>query len=290
MPERQKHLQDVRSYLQTHFSAHGLALSLPSGYEKETYFAQGNGHEYFVKVGAPVERYLALAEIGLTPPVLSAGQLASGTSILVQPFVAGRTPSRLDFQNQLERVAALIRTLHNSPPVRSVLQPANSNMHKDAGQQAFAHLRQKWERYRLQVPAESMFVDKSLSELALEIDRFTTEGLTASHNDICNANWIFARDGKIYIIDLDSMSMDDPAMDMGALLWWYYPPEMREQFLEIAGYPYDDKFKLRMRVRMALHCLSILLPREQSFDAFRPNLFSDSLRDFRVVLAGEENP
>jgi hypothetical protein len=77
---------------------------------------------------------------------------------------------------------------------------------------------------------------------------------------------------------------------MGALLWWYYPPEMRAHFLEIAGYSYNDEFKRRMRVRMALHCLNIILPREQSFDDFEPGLFSKLLIDFRAVLAGQENP
>jgi len=86
------------------------------------------------------------------------------------------------------------------------------------------------------------------------------------------------------------MSLDDPALDMGALLWWYYPPEMRGYFLETAGYSYDDEFKRRMRVRMALHCLNILLPREQSFDHFQPDSFTESLIDFRAVFAGHENP
>jgi thiamine kinase-like enzyme len=199
-------------------------------------------------------------------------------------------PSRLDFQSQVEKVAVLIRIMHNDPGVQNVLLPYASNLHKDAGQEAFQHLLQKWESYKSQVTEVSSFVDESLAELALEIRQFRTNGLVASHKDICNGNWLFASDGKIYIIDLDSMFLDDPAFDMGALLWWYYPPEMRGRFLEIAGYPYDDEFKHRMQVRMALHCLNILLPREQSFDDFDPESFAESLVDFRAVLARQENP
>ncbi len=290
MPERQGHQQEVRSYLQKSFSAHVWAFSLPRGTGRETYFAEGNGHKYFIKVGAPVERYLAMAEIGLTPPLLSVGQLEGGMSVLVQPFIAGRTPSRLDFQKRLEEVAALVQVMHNSVHVRRVLRPVCSSLHKEAGRLAFDHLFQKWKRYQSQVPNVSPFVEESLAGLALEIEQFTTEGLVASHNDICNGNWLFAADGKIYVIDLDSMSLDDPAQDMGALLWWYYPPEMRERFLEIAGYAYDNEFRHRMRIRMALHCLHILLSREGSFDDFQAHLFSSSLEDFRAVLAGEENP
>jgi hypothetical protein len=84
--------------------------------------------------------------------------------------------------------------------------------------------------------------------------------------------------------------MDDPALDIGALLWWYYPPQLRQQFLDFAGYGYDDEFKFRMQIRMAMHCLSITLPREQSFDRFDSNHYDESVRDFRAILNGEENP
>jgi hypothetical protein len=86
------------------------------------------------------------------------------------------------------------------------------------------------------------------------------------------------------------MSLDDPACDIGATLWWYYPPEPRQRFLEIVGYANDEQFQNRTWVRMAIHCLSTILPREQSFDRFDTDSFADSLTDFRAVLAGRENP
>ena len=39
-----------------------------------------------------------------------------------------------------------------------------------------------------------------------------------------------------------------------------------------------------------MHCLSILLPRDGSFDEFHPDLFGAWLGDFRAALAGGENP
>jgi thiamine kinase-like enzyme len=76
-----------------------------------------------------------------------------------------------------------------------------------------------------------------------------------SHNDICNANWLLTPQGRLYLIDLELMSLDDPAVDIGATLWWYYPPELRRRFLEVVGYADDESFRIRMRVRMAMHCL-----------------------------------
>lgn len=190
----------------------------------------------------------------------------------------------------MEKVAALIHNLHHHPRLNKILQPASSNLHRDAGLEAWNHLRLKWERHKALVPEVAEFVDNSLASLAQQVDLFSTKGLVASHNDICNANWLFTSDGKIYIVDFESMTMDDPAFDMGALLWWYYPPELRQSFLDIAGYRYDDEFRFRMRVRMAMHCLSITLPREQSFDSFYPENFSAAINDFRAILAGKENP
>lgn len=290
MQDRQEHQQEVRHFLQKHFSIHDWSFSLPRGTGMETYVAKGKGQDYFVKVNAPVERYLAMAEIGLTPPVLASGQLESGSSIMVQSLITGRKPSRRDYWDRLENVAALIRQMHHDPRVRETLPPASSNLHKDAGLQVLEDIRQRWERYKTLVPNVTEFVENSLDDLTRQINLFPGEGLVSSHNDICNMNWLLASDGKIYIIDLDAMSMDDPALDLGALLWWYYPPELRQHFLDVAGYRYDDEFKLRMQIRMAMHCLHITLPRAESFDEFDPDEYEEWLTDFRAILEGKENP
>jgi len=290
MPDRQKHRQELQSFLQKSFPDKDWIFSMPSGTGMETYFVQGSQQSYFVKVGAAVERYQVMAEIGLTPPILASGQLEGGTSIMVQPRIQGRNPSRKDLREQLEKVARLIHVMHNAARVKETLQPASSSRHKDAGLHALNSLRHRWQRHKPFVLNVAEFVEKSLGELESQIGQFYTEGLVSSHNDICNANWLFAPDGAIYLVDFESMSIDDPACDLGALLWRYYPPELRGQFLEIAGYPYDDKFKFRMQIRMALHCLSITLPREGSFDSFDPECYEEALVDFRAILEGGENP
>jgi len=288
--QRRKHQEEVQSYLQKHIQIDDWSFSLPLGSGMETYFAEGNGQQYFVKVGAPVERYLTIAEAGLTPPIITHGKLESDLSIIVQPFVDGRKPSSRDFCDQLDNVAASLHILHRNTRTRETLSAISFDSFKDAGWRALNQLLAKWEKHRAQVSTVADFVDRSLDRLSQDVTRFSGEGLVASHNDICNANWLFAANGKIYLVDFESMSMDDPAADLGALLWWYYPPDLRGRFLELAGYRYDDAFEFRMRVRMAIHCLSIILPREGSFDRFDPERFHESLRDFRTVLDGKENP
>jgi len=290
MPDRQPHRQEVQGFLQKHFATHDWKFTLPHGSGNETYFAYGDEHAYFVKLGVQITRYQAMASLGLTPPVLADGHLEDGTSIIVQPHIAGRTPSRTDYRIHLDQFAAAIHRTHHSPEVKQALPEAASDLYRLAGLESLTRLQRKWQRYRAQVPEVADFIDESLADLIRQIQRFQGAGLVASHNDICNANWLISSDGQLYLIDLESMSLDDPALDIGATLWWYYPPTLRPRFLKIVGYANDGPFQDRMRVRMAMHCLDIALPREQSFDQFTPDSFAGWLTDFRAAYEGRENP
>lgn len=290
MIPRQEHQQEVYAFLKKYLSIYDWRFSLPQGSGMETYLAHGFKRSYFVKVGVQVDRYLTMAELGLTPPVILHGHLEGGVSVIVQLFVEGKKPTRLDYRERLTEVAELVNKMYHHPRILDGLPSAPSNLYQEAGLRVWKQLLSKWEDYKGLVPVTAKFVDDSLEEINRQIQYFSSEGLVASHGDICNANWLFASDGRVYIVDLESMCMDDPAADMGALLWWYYPPELREQFLNLAGYSYNEEFKHRMQVRMAMHCLSILLPRENSFDQFDPEGFAESLEDFKAVLNGEENP
>jgi len=290
MQDKQSHQIEVVAFLQKYFSSYRWELTFPKGSGNETYFAQGDHQAYFIKLGAHVEYYEAMASIGLTPQVLVTGYLEDGTSLLVQPYITGKKPSRRDYRVYLEHFAKIISTVHQSLEIKRVLPEVFSNQYNIIGIEALTRLQQKWDCYKSQVPAFADFVDESLAHLREQVRVFLGGGLVASHNDICNANWLISSSGRIYLIDLESLSLDDPAVDIGAILWWYYPPQLRQRFLEIAGYANDEWFRNRMRVRMAMHCLNIILPRERSFDRFDPDTFAESLIDFRAVLAGEENP
>ena len=291
MQKRCQHREEVIAFLRWHLAGHRWQLTLPSsGRGQETYIARSNSDSYFVKVGAHLPRYQVMASLGLTPVVIVSGHLADGTSVLVQPHIQGRNPSWHDFRHFLPRVAAVVNQMHGSPALRSILPAALSESYKDVGLAAARRVQRKWELHRAQVPMVANYVDEALAHLKQEIQGFVGSGLVASHNDICNGNWLVALDGKVYLVDLEAMSLDDPAHDMGSLLWWYYPPELRPGFLESAGYQYDEAFQNRMRVRMALHCLDILLPRVGSFDRFHADLFAEELADFRAVVEERENP
>ena len=287
---RQQHHQEVQVFLQQHFSNQPWELTLPNGSGNETYFARCNQHSYFVKLSVQATRYQVAASIGLTPQVLALGSLGDGTSIIVQPYIAGKRPSRRDYHIHLEQFASAINQIHHSAEVKQILPKVSSNLYSAAALESLTHIQQKWERHKPQVPGVADFIDENLDYLRQQVMDFQGTGLVASHNDICNANWLISTDGQLYLIDLESLSLDDPAVDIGATLWWYYPPKLRKSFLKKAGYINDTTIERRMQVRMAMHCLNITLPRAQSFDEFDPASFAESLTDFRAILAGRENP
>jgi len=290
MQERQLHQPEVQAFLQKHFGSRAWQLTLPHGTGHETYYAQAGQQACFVKLGVQVARVQALGALGLTPPVLASGALQDGTTIIVQPYIQGRNPSRADYRQYLEQFAAAIHTLHHNPQVQRLLPPVPSQSYRAAGLRALDEILQRWEIYREQVAQLSGFIDASLARLASQVESFQGRGLVASHNDICNANWLLTPAGQLYLIDLESMVLDDPALDTGATLWWYYPPVLRPRFLKILGYANDEAFQTRMRVRMAMHCLSILLPRSHGFQHFDPAKFAGSLADFKASLGDQENP
>ncbi len=288
---REGHKTAVLAFLRQTFPGQDWDLTLPPhGTGQEAYFARHRNGEYFIKLGAHVERYQALSALELAPRVIGAGWLSNDTTIAVQEKIGGHLPSRQDFHLYLEKFAQAIRTTHRSATLKRVLPPKPIDSFEAAGLEALTQVEQRWNRFKPTVPAYATFVDESLGKLRTQICRFRGGGLVASHNDVCNGNWLVSSTGRVYLLDYESMSLDDPAQDLGAILWWYYPPHLRSRFLEIAGYRDDDEFRQRMRIRMALHCLNIILPRENSFDQFDAEAFDKDLDDFRAVMAGRENP
>jgi aminoglycoside phosphotransferase (APT) family kinase protein len=199
-------------------------------------------------------------------------------------------PTRKDFPENWQTFAAALRRVHASRALQEILPARSSVRYSVLGQECLEAVARRWQAHRAQVPDVAGEVDRMLDDLRSQVARFRGEGRVASHNDVCNGNWLVADDGRLYLLDYDSMTLDDPAQDLGAILWWYYPPEMRADFIQVAGVDDDPEFRLRMQVRMTIHCLNILLPRQGSFDRFDAGSFAADLVDFRAAAAGRENP
>ena len=231
-----------------------------------------------------------MSGMGLSPQVVATGFLEDGTSILIQQKVIGEKPSRVDFHHYLETFAESIKKTHRCEALQNLLPKRASHAYKDVGYEVLSEIETRWNKIERNVPASASYVTEKICYLKGQLSQLDGQGLVASHNDVCNGNWLVSVAGRIYLLDYESMSLDDPALDLGAILWWYYPPEMRKRFVERAGYTYDEDFRERMRIRMAIHNLHIIIPREKSFDPFFADRFEDWLDDFRAVIDGKENP
>ncbi len=172
MQARRQHQPEVQGFLQKHFLSQHWRFALPIGSGNETYFASGNESAYFVKLGVQIARYQAMASLGLSPPLLAAGYLEDGISILVQPYIAGRHPSREDYRLHLEQVAAIIHRMHHSPELQQVLPQVSSDLYRVVGSKSLTRLQQRWLHYRAQVPQVADFVDESLAYLSQQVQRF----------------------------------------------------------------------------------------------------------------------
>ena len=290
MHNRRQHQQQVEAFLQQSLGIRDWTFTLPGGSGNETNFAHSNTGTYFVKVGAYVERSIAMSDAGLTPPVIASGNLQDGSTVMVQPLISGHPPSPKDYQQNIEQIAVLVGKMHHDLRLTEILPRPTSDLHREGALRALAYVQQQWSVHKGFVPDGSEYIDETLVRLEKEAAELPGAGLVASHGDFCNANMLLTHEGKLYIIDLELMSLDDPALDLGAVLWWYYPPELRHRFIEAAGYDDTPELRHRMRVRMSLHCLCAALPRPTSFDTLDPTSYSERLADFRAVFEGKENP
>src|SRR5947209_5259185 len=107
MADRLAHQGEIIAWLDRHFGP-AWTLRLPPGSGHETYIAERGDARYFVKVGAAVARAQAMAAAGLGPPGRAAGTLADGVPLLVQPYLAARTPRPADFQAHWAPVATVV--------------------------------------------------------------------------------------------------------------------------------------------------------------------------------------
>ena len=272
MQNRRQHQPEVRGFLQKHFSVNQWRFTLPSGTGNETYFAYGDESACFVKLGVQVARYQALDSLGLVPQLLASGYLEDGASIIVQRHLEARNPSRKDYRLHLEQFASIIDRVHHCSELQRVLPAVSSARYRDAGLEALNRLQQRWAHIREQVPGLAAFVDESLADLAGQIQSFSGSGLVASHNDICNANWLITPGGQLYLADLELMSLDDPALDIGATLWWYYPPDLWQDFWKSPAAPMMSRFQTECKCAWRCTVSASPCPREEALTSSTPPL------------------
>lgn len=215
MSDKHLHILEVQSFLRSNIAQEAWQVEFPAGSGHETYYASSVAGRFFIKLGAHTDRYQILAGLGLAAPVRMQGSLSDGTPILVQERIDGRNPSREDYRKYLAKFANVIRKMHQCRALINILPRIEPDTFAQAGLLMLDSILKRWEGIKKQVPAHITFVDNAIAQLETQVCNFNGAGLIASHNDICKGNWLVTPEGRLYLLYLDSMSRDDPALDIG---------------------------------------------------------------------------
>jgi len=290
MENQYRHKEEVERFLQNTLHMETWEFLSTNGSGNEKYIAASDGKKYFVKLDVQLARYEILGDLGISPKIINSGFLEDGKTIIIQEYVTGHNPSPKDFQTHIYEIATILANVHNSKKLQKVLKKSEIKTYQEAALKAFYEIVDKWEYYKNELSAYTVYIDNSLKQIQSNIYKIEGNNLVSAHNDICMANWLISDNGLVFLVDFESMQMEDPTVDIGALLWWYYPPDMRKTFCDIMKVDYSSALRNRMQIRMAMHCLNIMLPRKDSFDVFDLDWFAMFFDDFKAIMEGKDNP
>ncbi len=199
------------------------------GWSDASYVAERRGYRVFVKLGASSDVLQRVAEIGVAPAVLAAGEYQD-LSYVIQEFVEGRFPDHGWFEPHVDEVARLFRLVHRDSLLRALVKsPAHPRPRQ---------LRDMELTRRL---VEASFPDPSglktaSAWLARRLPSVPEDDLVPTHGDVNRKNFLITPT-RIVMIDGDDIALADPLRDVGPLVWWYLPPSRWPSFLEKCGLP-----------------------------------------------------
>jgi hypothetical protein len=186
------------------------------------------GRRYFLKLTSPAggQATFAAAELGLAPRVAGMGTLLDGRAVVVQEFIAGTTGEGVrawmvahasdlaGFFSALARREDLLATLPAPLPL-SPLGRAEIRL-RDMRQLEQAIAQSGWDDFHR---AQRMI--QGVAQLSAALPD-AAHALVPRHGDPQIANWIRARDGRLYLVDWDYARLDDPVTDPARLAWWLF--------------------------------------------------------------------
>jgi aminoglycoside phosphotransferase (APT) family kinase protein len=248
----------------------------PQGARKPCFVARADGEAIFVKLdvaGAPLAR---LAELLVCPPLLAYGT-TDGTGWVVQAWLAGTNPIRDWLRSNRSTVARIFHLVHTDAPLRSRIGPTRTI----AADLALLHARiARCPRDWFTTPD----VASALAAWTAESAFLSPLPLVPSHDEPNTTNMLVVAE-RLLLLDWDDATLADPLRDLGPLLWWYFPPDTWEGFLQACDLAWDERMVHRIHWFAARASLEIALWHAEHGDQGD----SGFLADFRAAVAGEAN-
>jgi hypothetical protein len=212
--------------------------------------ASGGGEAVVLKHRQPAAALVRLAELGVTPPVLAAGEL-EGVPYTIQRMIAGEEPDRAWFARHVPDLADLIRRYQSDPALAAILREDRSREHLTVSGAAMMF-------DDIPPRAGSPFWTAEMlvarAEWRRQADRFPEFAPVPVHADPMWANYVVDGD-RMYLIDWDEIDLSDPWRDVGVQLCWHVPADRWPDFLDRYGARLDDELRARIHWWMAFKSL-----------------------------------
>ncbi|WP_249310262.1 phosphotransferase family protein [Bacillus sp. FJAT-49736] len=229
-----------------HILGHGWEITPAGGATGEAFFAKHQEQKLFLKRNSSPFLAVLSAE-GIVPKLVWTKRMENGDVITAQAWLNGRELKPEEMSQ--ERVAKLLKKIHDSTPLVSMLQRLGKASFEPG--KMLLELESSIDHEIIQLPNASA----AMRFLKSELNNVKNTEFVVCHSDINHNNWLLSDDDELYLIDWDGPVIADPALDIGMLLYLYIPRENWSQWLDQYGIDFTDNLLLRMKwhvIRQAL--------------------------------------
>jgi thiamine kinase-like enzyme len=221
-----------------HILGHGWEIKPAGGATGAAFFAKHQEQELFLKRNS--SPFLAVLSVeGIVPKLIWTKRMENGDVITAQQWLNGRELKPEEMSQ--ERVAKLLKKIHESAPLLSMLQRlGKASFEPDM---MLVELETSLDAELLHLPNVKNFI----KFLQKEMENIKIQEYVVCHSDINHNNWLLSDDNQLYLIDWDGPVIADPALDIGMLLYLYIPREMWSDWLQQYGIHLTENLLLRMK-------------------------------------------
>lgn len=219
------------------------------GQEWEIVPAGGATGEAFIAINGENKLFLkrnsspflaVLSAEGIVPKLVWTRRLESGDVITAQRWLNGRELSQEEMQGKM--VARLLRKIHQSAPLRSMLLRMGKVPLKP--EQLLNNMKTSLDDELSSISC----IRKAVEILDNMLSDIVCDEYVVCHCDVNHNNWLLSQeDEQLFLIDWDGAMVADPAIDLGMLLFCYIPKEEWNTWLENYGVPLTDSLSRRMK-------------------------------------------
>jgi thiamine kinase len=189
-----------------------IVRRLAGGPTNVTWLVEHNATHFVLRLDLPAAAELGLdreserqvcsaaAAAGLTPAYRI---FDPGSPVSLRPFVAGRACTADDLRDRarLEKLAALLRRLHDLPPAGAPFQPAVAAS-----------------RYAERIGTPESAAIAARAQAAWDATQRQAGPRVPCHNDLVAENVLETTDGELLVIDWEYAGMGDPFFDLAVVV------------------------------------------------------------------------